>query len=155
MVSSSGVRSLPIFSLGSNRVVRSGNPSPQFNTTDSCWPRKWEDKGTLSSWIYPYQHIYPIQVLTSRIAHLILNCHIPPPAICAVTFTNKAANEMRERLTKLLGKTQVAQLKMGTFHSLCARFLRKYSKLVDVPENFTVCDASERCAAQCTPAYMH
>lgn len=50
---------------------------------------------------------------------------------------------MRERLTKLLGKTRVSQLKMGTFHSLCARFLRKYAKLVDVPENFTVCDASE------------
>ncbi|KAJ3545974.1 hypothetical protein NMY22_g2239 [Coprinellus aureogranulatus] len=83
------------------------------------------------------------RVLTSRIAHLILNCHIPPMAICAVTFTNKAANEMRERLTKLLGKTRVSQLKMGTFHSLCARLLRKYAKLVDVPDNFTVCDASE------------
>lgn len=83
------------------------------------------------------------RVLTSRIAHLILNCHIPPSAICAVTFTNKAANEMRERLTKLLGKTRVSQLKMGTFHSLCARFLRKFAKLVDIPDNFTVCDAGE------------
>lgn len=154
MVSSSRVRSLPTLSLGSNRVARSGNPSSQFNTTDSCGPWKWEDKGTLRRWIYPSQRFYPIQVLTSRIAHLILNCHIPPTAICAVTFTNKAANEMRERLTKLLGKMRVAQLKMGTFHSLCARFLRKYSKLVDIPENFTVCDASERCATQHTPAYM-
>ncbi|KAJ2926931.1 hypothetical protein H1R20_g10172, partial [Candolleomyces eurysporus] len=83
------------------------------------------------------------RVLTSRIAHLILNCNMPAQAICAVTFTNKAANEMRERLTKLLGKDRTSQLKMGTFHSLCARFLRKYAKLVDIPENFTVCDAAE------------
>lgn len=52
---------------------------------------------------------------------------------------------MRERLTKLLGKDNTSQLKMGTFHSLCARFLRKYAKLADIPENFTVCDATERC----------
>ncbi|KAJ2914061.1 hypothetical protein MD484_g6352, partial [Candolleomyces efflorescens] len=85
----------------------------------------------------------PEHVLTSRIAHFILNRNLPPQAICAVTFTNKAANEMRERLTKLIGKDRTSQLKMGTFHSLCARFLRKYFKLVDIPENFTVCDAAE------------
>ncbi|EFI27904.1 ATP-dependent DNA helicase pcra [Coprinopsis cinerea okayama7 len=83
------------------------------------------------------------RVLTTRIAHLITNCHLPPNSICAVTFTNKAANEMKERLTKLLGKERTAQLKLGTFHSLCARFLRKYSKQVSVPDNFTVCDAGE------------
>ncbi|TFK20286.1 P-loop containing nucleoside triphosphate hydrolase protein [Coprinopsis marcescibilis] len=83
------------------------------------------------------------RVLTSRIAHLILNCHLPPMSICAVTFTNKVANETKERLMKLIGKEKTAQLKMGTFHSLCARFLRKYPKQANVPDNFTVCDAAE------------
>ncbi|KAH6909099.1 ATP-dependent DNA helicase pcra [Coprinopsis sp. MPI-PUGE-AT-0042] len=83
------------------------------------------------------------RVLTSRIAYLIINCHLPPKAICAVTFTNKAANEMRERLTKLIGKDRTSQLKLGTFHSICARYLRQYAKEAGVPDNFTVCDANE------------
>lgn len=87
------------------------------------------------------------QVLTTRIAYLILVHSIPPWAICAVTFTNKAANEMKERLTKLIGKRSTKQLKMGTFHALCARFLRQHATLVDLTENFTILDADERCAA--------
>ncbi|KAL0574734.1 ATP-dependent DNA helicase srs2 [Marasmius crinis-equi] len=83
------------------------------------------------------------KVLTSRIAHLILEHKIPPAAICAVTFTNKAANEMKERLTKLIGKPKMVQVKMGTFHALCALFLRKYAKEVGLVDNFTVCDADE------------
>lgn len=51
---------------------------------------------------------------------------------------------MRERLTKLIGKERTSQLRMGTFHALCARFLRKYAHLVKIAENFTVCDAEER-----------
>lgn len=85
-----------------------------------------------------------LQVLTTRIAYLILVHKIPPWAICAVTFTNKAANEMRERLTKLIGKPSTKQLKMGTFHALCARFLRQHATLVGLSENFTILDADER-----------
>jgi len=88
-----------------------------------------------------------VQVLTSRIAHLILEHKLPPAAICAVTFTNKAANEMKERLAKLIGKPKMVQVKMGTFHALCAMFLRKYAKEVGLADNFTVCDADERYAA--------
>ncbi|TFK81255.1 UvrD-helicase-domain-containing protein [Polyporus arcularius HHB13444] len=83
------------------------------------------------------------KVLTMRIAHLITNCYLPPWSICAVTFTNKAANEMRERLVKLIGKDNTAQIKMGTFHALCAKFLRRYAKYVGIEGNFTVCDADE------------
>ncbi|KAI0833387.1 UvrD-helicase-domain-containing protein [Trametes gibbosa] len=83
------------------------------------------------------------KVLTMRIAHLIANCYIPPWSLCAVTFTNKAANEMRERLVKLIGKDSTAQIKMGTFHALCAKFLRRYSRVVGIEGNFTVCDADE------------
>ena len=66
-----------------------------------------------------------------------------PKSICAVTFTNKAATEMRVRLTKLIGKEKTTALQMGTFHSLCARFLRKYYHAVKLEENFTICDADE------------
>ncbi len=51
---------------------------------------------------------------------------------------------MRERLTKLLGKEKTSAIKMGTFHALCAQFLRKYSNLVCLEGNFTVCDGDER-----------
>ena len=84
------------------------------------------------------------KVLTSRIVHLITQHGILPSSICAVTFTNKAALEMRTRLGKILAKEQVRQIKMGTFHALCAQFLRKYATLVGINGNFTVCDADER-----------
>lgn len=86
------------------------------------------------------------QVLTSRIAHLILDGGLPPSSICAVTFTNKAANEMQERLTKLIGKELASAVKLGTFHSICARFLRNYGTAVGLEENFTVCNADARYA---------
>ncbi|KAI0784570.1 P-loop containing nucleoside triphosphate hydrolase protein [Abortiporus biennis] len=83
------------------------------------------------------------KVLTSRIAHLITHHSMNPSSICAVTFTNKAANEMKERLTKLLGREKTQQIQMGTFHALCAKFLRKHATLVGLEGNFTVCDADE------------
>ncbi|EKM58321.1 uncharacterized protein PHACADRAFT_193443 [Phanerochaete carnosa HHB-10118-sp] len=83
------------------------------------------------------------KVLTSRIVHLI-NVHaISASNICAVTFTNKAALEMRTRLGRMLDKEHVRQIKMGTFHALCAQFLRRYATLVGISGNFTVCDADE------------
>ncbi|KAI0684955.1 P-loop containing nucleoside triphosphate hydrolase protein [Cytidiella melzeri] len=95
------------------------------------------------------------RVLTSRIVHFIAVHGIPPASICAVTFTNKAANEMRERLTKALGKEVVSLIKLGTFHSLCARFLRKHASLIGVEGNFTVCDADEskKIIAKCLKPY--
>jgi ATP-dependent exoDNAse (exonuclease V) beta subunit len=91
--------------------------------------------------------IFLTQVLTSRIAYLILHHLLPPSSICAVTFTNKAATEMRERLSKLIGKQRMAEVRMGTFHALCALYLRKFSRVVGIEPNFTVCDAEERCAS--------
>ncbi|EMD33499.1 hypothetical protein CERSUDRAFT_57154, partial [Gelatoporia subvermispora B] len=83
------------------------------------------------------------RVLTSRIAHLIEQHKLQASSICAVTFTNKAANEMRERLTKLIGQDQTGQIKLGTFHALCATFLRRHAKLIEIDANFTICDADE------------
>ncbi|CAL1703524.1 unnamed protein product [Somion occarium] len=83
------------------------------------------------------------KVLTTRIAHLISQRSIEPSSICAVTFTNKAANEMRERLSKLIGMETTSLIRMGTFHALCAMFLRRHANLVKLNGNFTVCDSDE------------
>ena len=83
-------------------------------------------------------------MLTTRIAHLITHHGMKASSLCAVTFTNKAAGEMRQRLEKLIGKGQSNQIKMGTFHSLCAKFLRRHAEKVGVNGNFTICDADER-----------
>ncbi|KAG7451185.1 UvrD-helicase-domain-containing protein [Guyanagaster necrorhizus] len=83
------------------------------------------------------------KVLTSRIAHLIIHHLLPPSSICAVTFTKKTANEMRERLTKLIGKERTSQVRMGTFHALCALYLRKHALHVGIKGNFTICDTEE------------
>ncbi|KZV90870.1 UvrD/REP type DNA helicase [Exidia glandulosa HHB12029] len=82
-------------------------------------------------------------VLTCRIAHLVGARNIAPSRIVAVTFTNKAANEMRERLVKLVGPVNTAKLLMGTFHALCAKFLRQYGEAIGLNKNFTICDADE------------
>ncbi|MEL6149340.1 MAG: UvrD-helicase domain-containing protein [Chloroflexota bacterium] len=65
------------------------------------------------------------RVLTYRIAHLINQRKIPAYSIIAVTFTNKAAGEMKERVQKLIGKDAIRGLRIGTFHALCARLLRR------------------------------
>src|SRR5260370_31178438 len=69
------------------------------------------------------------RVLTARIAHLITTLHVAPQRIFAVTFTNKAAGEMRTRVAQLLG-TDPRGLWIGTFHSLSARFLRREAPLL-------------------------
>lgn len=79
---------------------------------------------------------------------MIVHHNIDPSSICAVTFTNKAANEMRSRLTKLIGKERVDKVKMGTFHSICALFLRKYGRVMGLDGNFTICDSEERYVAE-------
>jgi len=63
------------------------------------------------------------RALTARIAYLIRAGHIPPWQMVAVTFTNKAAREMRSRLEVMLSEPQVYRLAVGTFHALCARWL--------------------------------
>ncbi|MFH0989732.1 MAG: UvrD-helicase domain-containing protein [bacterium] len=81
------------------------------------------------------------RVLTYRIAHLI-NCGVPPYQIIALTFTNKAANEMKGRIRTLVGE-KADVLWMGTFHSLFARILRKEAEAIGYSRSFTIYDSDD------------
>ncbi|KAI7903351.1 P-loop containing nucleoside triphosphate hydrolase protein [Cokeromyces recurvatus] len=80
------------------------------------------------------------RVLTSRVAYFVVERGIYPGHIIVVTFTNKAANEMKERLNYLIGEKKTSQLLIGTFHAICARILRRYASVVDLDHNFTIAD---------------
>src|SRR5437660_690197 len=84
------------------------------------------------------------RVLTHRIAYLIGQAGIDPHNILAVTFTNKAAREMKERLETLLGGGQAAALTVGTFHSICARFLRRDIVHLGRERDFAIYDSDDQ-----------
>ena len=82
------------------------------------------------------------RVLTHRIAHLILDEHVSPFEILAITFTNKAADEMKQRVGALVGS--VAQkMWVSTFHSACVRILRRDGKALGFPSSFTIYDQAD------------
>ena len=84
------------------------------------------------------------KVLTSRIAHLIREKKAYPNQILAVTFTNKAAKEMQFRVSKILGATATGLSWLGTFHSICAKLLRKHASAVNLNSNFTIIDTDDQ-----------
>ena len=83
------------------------------------------------------------RVLTTRIAYLIGKKGIAPDRILALTFTKKAAGEMKERIAALVGERQARRIWMGTFHSVFIRFLREYADRLGYPAAFTIYDQSD------------
>jgi DNA helicase-2/ATP-dependent DNA helicase PcrA len=83
------------------------------------------------------------KVLTTRIAHLMGHHHIDAFNILALTFTNKAAKEMKERVEKTLGNNEARNLYIGTFHSVFARILRGEANKIGYPNNFTIYDTDD------------
>jgi DNA helicase-2/ATP-dependent DNA helicase PcrA len=90
------------------------------------------------------------RVLTYRIAHLIRDLHVPPAAVLAITFTNKAANEMKERVARLVGGA-VNQMWVSTFHSACVRILRREAHRFGYKSGFSIYDEADslRLVTQC------
>ncbi|MCZ2128428.1 MAG: UvrD-helicase domain-containing protein [Anaerolineales bacterium] len=84
------------------------------------------------------------RVLTQRIAYLIASEGVRPWNILAVTFTNKAAREMGERVQTMLDSQATEGMMLGTFHSICARILRRESDLLPVAHNFVIFDADDQ-----------
>jgi DNA helicase II / ATP-dependent DNA helicase PcrA len=83
------------------------------------------------------------RVLTTRFAHILLSHKAFPNQILTVTFTNKAAREMRERVGQILGQPAEG-LWLGTFHALCARMLRRFADRVGLQSNFSILDADDQ-----------
>jgi DNA helicase-2/ATP-dependent DNA helicase PcrA len=84
------------------------------------------------------------RALTTRIAHLLHSGSARPNEILAVTFTNKAAREMRERVGALLGQAVEGMPWLGTFHAICARLLRRHAELVGLQSSFTILDTDDQ-----------
>jgi DNA helicase-2/ATP-dependent DNA helicase PcrA len=84
------------------------------------------------------------RVIVHRVAYLVQVCGVAPRRICVVTFTNKAARELRERLARLLGGRVAEQVTAGTFHALCSRILRQDGDAIGLDKGFTIYDRDDQ-----------
>ena len=86
------------------------------------------------------------RVLTHRMAYILAEEAVQPWNILAITFTNKAANEMKERVAALVGE-QAQDMWVSTFHSMCVRILRRYCENIGLAKSFTIIDSGDQLSA--------
>ncbi len=84
------------------------------------------------------------RVLTTRLAHILATGRARPWELLAVTFTNKAAREMRERITDIIGPAAEGLRWLGTFHSIAAQILRRHAELVGLKSSYTIIDVDDQ-----------
>ena len=84
------------------------------------------------------------KVLTTKVAHIVKKGKALPNQILCVTFTNKAAKEMKDRVSKILSNQDTGLPWFGTFHSICAKILRKHASAVNLSSNFTIIDQNDQ-----------
>ena len=84
------------------------------------------------------------KALTVRITHLLRTHRVRENEILAVTFTNKAAREMKERVGRMLGRPAEGMPWLGTFHAICVKLLRRHAELVGLKSNFTILDTDDQ-----------
>ncbi|MEZ4484462.1 MAG: UvrD-helicase domain-containing protein [Syntrophotaleaceae bacterium] len=84
------------------------------------------------------------RVITSRIAHLLCTLQVPAEQIMAVTFTNKAAREMKQRLEEMVGRKRCKGMAVATFHALCMRILKEDIDQLGYKKNFSIYGTADR-----------
>lgn len=83
------------------------------------------------------------KTLTARVAYLLSHHGYQPQDVICCTFTIKASREMRDRLSKIIGEQLESRLILGTFHSICRRYLVKYGYLIGLPKGFGIADSDD------------
>jgi len=127
----------------SQRAMQSARPAPYL---DGLNPAQREAVETLDGPVLMLAGAGTgkTRALTARIAHLMTQGKARPNEILAVTFTNKAAREMKERVSSLLGQTVEGMPWLGTFHAICVKLLRRHAELVGLKSNFTILDTDDQ-----------
>ncbi len=128
---------------GAPRAVPGAMPLPEYLTTLNDAQRQAVETLDGPVLVLAGAGTGKTRVLTTRLAHLLSMRRAFPSQLLAVTFTNKAALEMRERLEKMIGASTEGMW-LGTFHSVAARILRRHAEVVGLKQNFTILDTDDQ-----------